>query len=68
MKVIDLRDFVLKRKIKQTAHVAQRIQERDISKHDITHCIVTGEIIEQCGEKYFSDETMETRAIQLEIT
>ena len=52
MKVTDLRDCVLKRKIKWTAHVAQRIQERDISKHDITHCIVNGEIIEQYPEDY----------------
>jgi len=37
MNVTDLKDCVLKRKIKWTAHVAQRIQERDISKHDITH-------------------------------
>lgn len=52
MKVTDLRDCVLKRKIKWTAHVAQRIQERDIIKHDITHCVVTGEIIEQYPEDY----------------
>ena len=52
MKVTDLRDCVLKRKIKWTAHVAQRIQERDISKHDITHCIATGEIIEEYPEDY----------------
>ena len=52
MKVTDLKDCVLKRKIKWTAHVAQRIQERDINKHDITRCIVTGEIIEQYPEDY----------------
>ncbi|MDD3306861.1 MAG: DUF4258 domain-containing protein [Acetobacterium sp.] len=52
MNVTDLKDCVLKRKIKWTAHVAQRIQERDISKHDITHRIVTGEIIEQYPEDY----------------
>mgnify|MGYP003512163864 CR=1 FL=1 len=85
MKITDLRDCVLKRKIKWTAHVAQRIQELDISKHDRRHNYCKGNLFdsvtthvvnynncliiiknvpceecEQCGEKYFSDETMET--------
>lgn len=35
MTIIELNNCVLKRKIQWTAHVAQRIQERDISRHDV---------------------------------
>jgi hypothetical protein len=52
MNIVELKDCVLKRKIKWTAHVAQRIQERDISRLDVMNCIVTGEIIENYPEDY----------------
>lgn len=50
--IVDLKDCVLKRKIKWTAHVAQRIQERNISRHDVMNCILTGEIIENYPQDY----------------
>lgn len=52
MTIIELNNCVLKRKIQWTAHVAQRIQERDISRHDVLNCIRTGEIIEDYPEDY----------------
>lgn len=52
MKIEDLRELIVKRQIKWTAHVAQRIQERDISKHDVTNCILCGEIIEKYPNDY----------------
>ena len=47
-----LKSLVTQRKIKWTAHVAARIQERDISREDVLNCIKTGEIIEEYPEDY----------------
>ena len=52
MKIENLRELATKRKIKWTAHVAQRIQERDISRIDVINCIVSGEIIEPYQDDY----------------
>ncbi|WKY46969.1 DUF4258 domain-containing protein [Eubacteriaceae bacterium ES3] len=52
MEIEDLRVKVFERKIKWTAHVAQRIQERDISRLDVINCISSGEIIESYPEDY----------------
>ncbi|MGD9474594.1 MAG: DUF4258 domain-containing protein [Eubacteriaceae bacterium] len=52
MEIEDLRVKAFERKIKWTAHVAQRIQERDISRLDVINCISTGEIIENYPDDY----------------
>jgi len=39
-------------KIKWTAHIAVRLQERDINPSDVRNCIETGEIIEQYTDDY----------------
>lgn len=52
MEIEDLRVKAFERKIKWTAHVAQRIQERGISRLDVINCISTGEIIENYPDDY----------------
>jgi len=48
----ELRILCNEGKIKWTAHIAIRLQERDINPSDVKHCIQTGEIIEQYPDDY----------------
>lgn len=45
--IIRLREYANQRKLFMSQHASNRCKERNITKKDIAHCILTGEIIEQ---------------------
>lgn len=51
--ILDLiKSLVADRKIKWTAHVAARIQERGLSRLDVLNCLENGELIEDYPDDY----------------
>lgn len=46
MQIDELQDLCRQSKIKWYQHALERMQERDISRADVKHCIMDGEIIE----------------------
>ena len=48
----ELRNLCKAGKIKWTAHILTRLQQRNINPSDIKNCIMTGEIIEQYPKDY----------------
>lgn len=47
-----LRKICLPENIELTMHAAKRLEQRGISIHDVMHCIMNGEIIEQYPTDY----------------
>lgn len=52
MRLEEIQDFCRQSKIKWYKHVVERMQEREISRTDIKHCIMNGEIIEGYPEDF----------------
>jgi len=48
----ELRTLCSKGNIKWTAHIAARLQERNVNPSDVKNCILTGEVIEQYPSDY----------------
>lgn len=47
-----IQEFCKQSKIKWSQHCLERMQERDISRHDVLNCITNGEIIEDYPEDF----------------
>lgn len=52
MKIENIQYFCEQGKIKWYKHALERMQERDIRREDVKHCIMGGEIIEDYPEDF----------------
>ncbi len=52
MQMVDIQALMYARRIKWTAHVMERLQERGIHPSDIRSCLSAGEIIEEYPDDY----------------
>ncbi len=52
MRLEEIQDFCRQSKIKWYKHAVERMQEREISRADIKHCIMNGEIIEDYPDDF----------------
>lgn len=52
MEIEIIREFIKRRRIKWSVHVAARMAERDIKRDDVINCVMNGEIIEDYINDY----------------
>lgn len=52
MQIAEIQEFCRQSKIRWSQHCLERMQERDISRADVKHCISCGEIIEDYPEDF----------------